>query len=127
LWMGHPTLPSTLLVPNNFPQVEALEFDTSLILVLLICGLKNHSIIGSYQWKRLNSAPSDESPTECGGYGYGGGAFPPDDHQPKVEGMNTVDSGIEEDRMAELEMVERELEGVVLARHWTGDGAVRQR
>jgi hypothetical protein len=30
-----------------------------------------------------------------------------------------------EDRAAELKVVERESEGVVLARHWTGDGAVR--
>jgi hypothetical protein len=29
--------------------------------------------------------------------------------------------------VAELEVVERELEGVVLVRHWTGDGAVRHR
>jgi hypothetical protein len=27
--------------------------------------------------------------------------------------------------MAELEMVEREPEGVMLVRHWTGDGVVR--
>jgi hypothetical protein len=29
--------------------------------------------------------------------------------------------------MVELEVAEREPEGVVLARHWTGDGAARQR
>jgi hypothetical protein len=32
-----------------------------------------------------------------------------------------------EDRVAELEVVEREPEGVVLARHWTGDGVARHR
>jgi ferredoxin len=35
------------LVPNNFPLVEALEFSTSLILVSLLCNLKNHAIVGS--------------------------------------------------------------------------------
>jgi hypothetical protein len=39
--------------------------------------------------------------------------------------MDTVDSGMREDRTAELKVVEREPEGVVLARHWTGDGAAR--
>jgi hypothetical protein len=41
--------------------------------------------------------------------------------------MNTVDSGMKEDRTTELEVVEREPEGVILTRHWTGDGAVRHR
>jgi hypothetical protein len=41
--------------------------------------------------------------------------------------MDTVDIGTREDRVAELEVVEREPEGVVLARHWTGNGAVRYR
>jgi hypothetical protein len=49
------------------------------------------------------------------------------DLRPEVEGMNTVDSGMEEDRTTELEVVEREPEGVILARHWTDDGAVRHR
>jgi hypothetical protein len=35
--------------------------------------------------------------------------------------------GMREDRAAELEVVEREPEGVVLARHWTGDGVTRHR
>jgi hypothetical protein len=48
-------------------------------------------------------------------------------HRSEVKGMDTVDTGIWEDRAAELEVVERELEGVVLARHWTGDGAARHR
>jgi hypothetical protein len=38
---------------------------------------------------------------------------------------NTVDTGMGEDRAVELEVIEREPEGVVLARHWTGDGAAR--
>jgi hypothetical protein len=37
--------------------------------------------------------------------------------------MDTVDTSMREDRVAELEVIERELEGVVLARHWTGDEA----
>jgi hypothetical protein len=48
-------------------------------------------------------------------------------HRPEVEGMDTVDTGMGEDRAAELEVVEREPEGMVLARHWTDDGAVRHR
>jgi hypothetical protein len=48
-------------------------------------------------------------------------------HRPKVEGMDTVDTGMGEDRASELEVVEREPEGAVLARHWIGDGAVRHR
>jgi hypothetical protein len=47
LWMRQPTLPSTWLVSYSFPPVEALEFGTSPILIPLICGLKNHSIVGS--------------------------------------------------------------------------------
>jgi hypothetical protein len=35
------------LVPNSFPPVEALKFDISLILVSLLCDLKNHAIIDS--------------------------------------------------------------------------------
>jgi hypothetical protein len=34
-------------MPYNFPLVETLEFETSLILVPLLCGLKNYGIIGS--------------------------------------------------------------------------------
>jgi hypothetical protein len=48
-------------------------------------------------------------------------------HWPKVEGMDTVDTGMGEEREVELEVVEREPEGVVLVRHWTGDGAARHR
>jgi hypothetical protein len=46
-------------------------------------------------------------------------------HRPDVEGMDTVDTGMGKDRAVELEVVEREPEGMVLVSHWTGDGAVR--
>jgi hypothetical protein len=49
--------------------------------------------------------------------------FHPMNHRPKVEDMDTVDTGMGEDRAAVLEVVEREPKGVVLVRHWTGDGA----
>jgi hypothetical protein len=48
-------------------------------------------------------------------------------HRPEVEGIDTVDTGMGEDRAAELEVVERESEGVVLVMHWIGDGAARCR
>jgi hypothetical protein len=35
--------------------------------------------------------------------------------------MDTVDTDMREDRATELKVVERESEGVVLARHWTDD------
>jgi hypothetical protein len=41
--------------------------------------------------------------------------------------MDTMDIDMGEDRAAELEVVEREPEGIVLVRHWTGDGAARHR
>jgi hypothetical protein len=53
--------------------------------------------------------------------------FHPMNHKPEVEGMYTVDTDIGEDRAAKLKVVEREPEGMVLARHWTGDGEVRHR
>jgi hypothetical protein len=53
--------------------------------------------------------------------------FHPMNHRPEMEGMDTVDSDMREDRITELEVVERESEGVVLARHWTSDGAARHR
>jgi hypothetical protein len=36
-------------------------------------------------------------------------------HRLEVDGMDTVDTGMGEDRAAELEVVERETEGVMLA------------
>jgi hypothetical protein len=51
--------------------------------------------------------------------------FHPMNHGPEVEGMDTVDISMGEDRAAELEVVEREYDGVVLTRHWIGDGAAR--
>jgi hypothetical protein len=53
--------------------------------------------------------------------------FHPMNHRPEVERMNTVDTGMGEDRVAELKVVERELEGAMLVRHWIGDGAARHR
>jgi hypothetical protein len=53
--------------------------------------------------------------------------FYPMNHKSEVEGMYTVDTGMGEDRAAKLEVVESETEGMVLARHWTGDGEVRHR
>jgi hypothetical protein len=53
--------------------------------------------------------------------------FHPMNHRSEVEGMNTVDTGMGEDRAAELEVVEREPEDAVLVRHWIGDTAVRHR
>jgi hypothetical protein len=66
---------------------------------------------------------------EYGVYPYGGGGdidtveehYHLMNHRPKVDGM------YREDMMVEVEMVERELECVVLARHWTGDRAARHR
>jgi hypothetical protein len=48
-------------------------------------------------------------------------------HRPEVKGMDTVDTGMGDDRAVELGVVEKEPEGVVLARHWTGNGAARHR
>jgi streptomycin 6-kinase len=48
----------------------------------------------------------------------------PMNHRPEVEGMDWEDNGMGEDMMVEVKVVEREREGVVLARHWTGDGMV---
>jgi hypothetical protein len=48
-------------------------------------------------------------------------------HRPEMEGIDREDSDIGEDMMVEMEVVEREHEGVVLAMHWTGDGAERHR
>jgi hypothetical protein len=41
--------------------------------------------------------------------------------------MDREDSDMEENMIVEVEAVEREHEGVVSARHWTGDGAERHR
>jgi hypothetical protein len=47
--------------------------------------------------------------------------FYPINHRLEVEGMDTVDTDMRENRAVELEVVEREPEGVVLVRHWTGE------
>jgi hypothetical protein len=49
--------------------------------------------------------------------------FHPMNHRPEVEGMDTVDTAMGEDRAAALEVVEREPEGMVLARHWTDEAS----
>jgi hypothetical protein len=43
--------------------------------------------------------------------------FYPINHRPEVEGMDMVDTSMGEDRAAVLEVVERELKGMVLVRH----------
>jgi hypothetical protein len=43
--------------------------------------------------------------------------FHPMNHRPKVESIDTVNTGMRKDRTTELEVIERELEGVVLVRH----------
>jgi hypothetical protein len=48
-------------------------------------------------------------------------------HRPNVEGMDMMDTGMGEDRAAELEVIEREPEGMVLARHWIDAGPMRHR
>jgi hypothetical protein len=45
----------------------------------------------------------------------------------EVEGMDMEDIDMVEDMMVEVEVVERKYEGVVLVRHWIGDGAERHR
>jgi hypothetical protein len=39
--------------------------------------------------------------------------------------MDTVDTGMREDRSPKLEVVQREPDGVVLMRHWTDNGSTR--
>jgi hypothetical protein len=41
--------------------------------------------------------------------------------------MDRDDSGMREDMVVEVKVVEREYKVVVLARHWTGDGAKMHR
>jgi hypothetical protein len=53
--------------------------------------------------------------------------FHPMNHRLGVEGMDTVDTDMGEDITTEMELVERESEGVVLVRHWSSDGTVRHR
>jgi streptomycin 6-kinase len=53
--------------------------------------------------------------------------YHPMNHRPEVEGMDMEDRGMGEDMMVEVEVVEREPEGMVLVRHWTGNGAARHR
>jgi hypothetical protein len=48
-------------------------------------------------------------------------------HRPEVEGMDREDSGMRENMTVEVEVVGREPDGMVLVRHWTGDGVTRHR
>jgi hypothetical protein len=48
-------------------------------------------------------------------------------HRPEVEGIDREDSDMGEDTAVVVEVVEREHKSVVLARHWTGDGAEMHR
>jgi hypothetical protein len=50
--------------------------------------------------------------------------FHPINYRLEVEGMDMVDTDMG-DEVTELEVVEREPEGVVLVRHWTSNGAAR--
>jgi hypothetical protein len=49
----------------------------------------------------------------------------PSNHQPDVDGIDRDDIDMVEDMT--VEVVERQHKGVVLARHWIGDGAERHR
>jgi hypothetical protein len=48
-------------------------------------------------------------------------------HRPEVEGIDREDTDMGEDMTVEVDVVEREHEGVVLVRHWTGDRAEMHR
>jgi hypothetical protein len=84
-----------------------------------------------YGW---GAGPTNEPPARGGGYEYGGEGKDmvkehchPMNHRPEVEGMDREDSGMGEDMMDKVEVVEKESEGMVLVRHWTDDGAARHR
>jgi hypothetical protein len=47
LWTSQPTLPSTWVMSHIVSPVEVLEFRTSPILILLLCGLKNYCIVNA--------------------------------------------------------------------------------
>jgi hypothetical protein len=49
--------------------------------------------------------------------------YHPINHRSAVVGMDREDSGMRKDMTVEVEVVEREHEGVVLMRHWAGDEA----
>jgi hypothetical protein len=48
----------------------------------------------------------------------------PMNHRPKVEGINREDNEMKKNMMMELKVVERERDGMVLTRQWTGDELV---
>jgi hypothetical protein len=51
----------------------------------------------------------------------------PSNHRPEVEGIDRQDIDMWEDMTVEVEVVKREHEGVVLVRHWIGNGAKMHR
>jgi hypothetical protein len=51
----------------------------------------------------------------------------PSKERSEMEGMDTEDIDAVEDMTMEVEVVEREHDGVVLARHWIDDGVERHR
>jgi hypothetical protein len=53
--------------------------------------------------------------------------FHPMNHRSNVEGMDTMDTDMREDRGAELDVIEREPDDVVLTMHLIDDGATRHR
>jgi hypothetical protein len=73
----------------------------------------------------LNEAPTGGGRYGYGGYPYGGGGrmdmvqehYHPMNHWPEVEGMDKEDSDMREDMTVEVEVIEREHEGVVLVSH----------
>jgi hypothetical protein len=94
---------------------------------------------GGYEYGG-EALPPVEAPTEGGGYVYGGYPYGesggmdmvkehyhPMNHPLEVEGIDREDSDMEEDMTVKVEVVEREHEGMVLARHWIDDGAERHR
>jgi hypothetical protein len=48
--------------------------------------------------------------------------YHPMNHRSEAEGMDREDSGMGKDMTVEVEVVERDHDGVLLARYWTGDG-----
>jgi hypothetical protein len=50
----------------------------------------------------------------------------PSNHRSEVESIDREDSNMREDMTVEVEVVERH-EGIMLVRHWTGDGAEMHR
>jgi hypothetical protein len=84
---------------------------------------------GGYKYSE-EALPPDEAPTAGGGYGYGGYPYGggggmdmvekhyhPINHWLEVESIDKEDSDTREDMTVDVEVVEREHDGVVLVRH----------